>query len=152
MILTSGVSRRSDIFSFCIVGVFLLISSTDLWFRLSLLQSIPGGGFDSSRCCSPLPQLPAGPLARCGSGRVRLYRRDAWSRRKKTAEESGDAFKIKASTAIPGYFHTLQTQTLGKRWEELLHEHSWYVSYVLNYFGWQMYGEVTGGDWIKKAG
>lgn len=53
--------------------VYFFTAATDLWFRLSLLQSIQGEAFDSSRCCSQVLQLPAGPLARCGSGRVRLY-------------------------------------------------------------------------------
>lgn len=69
--------------------VCFFTAATHLLFRLSLLQSIPSEAFDLSRCCSLVLQLPAGPLARCGSGRVRLYSWEAWSQGKNGRKKAG---------------------------------------------------------------
>lgn len=124
--------------------VCFFTAATDLWFRLSLLQSIQGEAFDSSRCCSLVLQLPAGPLARCGSGRVRLYHWEAWSERensRKKRRKSSVAFKIKSGSLIRNYFNG-----------SIRFRENYYITLtpvtcvrkVLNYFKWQIFGKVTG--------
>lgn len=77
MTMILSLASQLGIFSFIVSVVFIFFFATNLRFLLPQLQSVPSGAFQSSRCCSPVLQLPAGPLARCGSGRVRLYRWEA---------------------------------------------------------------------------